>query len=64
MNSRGSCSSYTCPSHIQPARSSTSHCAHRLGLAHFIFAQTVLPTTPLPICLQYSGLYETAYIPH
>lgn len=45
MNSRDSCSSYMCPSHTQPSCSSTSHHAHRLGLTHFIFAQTVLPTT-------------------
>lgn len=52
MNSRGSCSSYMCPSHTQPSCSSTSHHAHRLGLTHFIFAQTVLPTTlpSLSVC--------------
>lgn len=64
MNSRGSYSSYTCPSHIQPTCSSTTHCTHRLGLTHFIFTQTVLPTTPLPVCLQYAGLYKITYSPN
>lgn len=60
---RGSRSSHMCPSHIRPTRPSTSHCARTPGLTHFIFAQTVLPTTPFPVCLQYSGPYETQPTP-